>query len=185
MYRFYQPHLYKPDTEDFDETDHELRTIQGKQFEEFLDFCFSYASYFSLTKAPWLYCTNKSLEKELSQHYVRKILSRRWFCYRFPESSMEILIYSATPDTKAILLRYFTDLFLRQLQNNELIDSDQTMEDLCLFTQDALFLGTVSHECICYAYPPDALFEKRLADFGKWSSGDDSIEDQILLSQYN
>lgn len=58
------------------------------------------------------------------------------------------------------------------------------MEDLCIFGEDKLIMGTVSHEMICNVYPPDDNFLTQLmSDYGYWTYSDDD-RGQIYLSDY-
>lgn len=197
MYSFYQPISDPNLPENVSQEYMEPRDIRGKQFEEFLDLCFNYASYFSLSRAAWEFCVDKNLERELEPFKVKTVKTLRWFCYdrRIPmrlwfrfylrrsKRIMKISVYQATSEAKAILLKHYSKLFLFA-ENCTHINSAPTLEDLCFFTREKLFVGTVSHEYICYVYPPDETFEKELSRFGRWVYQEDSVNDQILLAEY-
>ena len=54
-------------------------------------------------------------------------------------------------------------------------------EDLCFFINDRLLLGTVSHEYLCYAYPPTDEIEKKFMKLGNWVKVDYCESEHIQL----
>ncbi len=88
---------------------------------------------------------------------VKKIRVQKWFCYDFSSTDqfLEINIYKAMGSTQNILQKYFFDIFLREQKNGRMVNSTQTLENLCIFTETSLLLGTVTHEYMCHVYPPN------------------------------
>ena len=150
------------------------KTICGNKFLDLLELCFQEATYFSFQKARWTNSTNTSVQKELEPYLVREIDTLNWFGYDYSlapieyRKKMKIYLYKADRAAKDILGKYFSDVFLRYYNNGILCDSNQTLEDLCFFTKEKIFLGTVSHENILEVFPPSNEFEKNLKMFGEW-----------------
>lgn len=163
------------------------RTIQGKQLDDFLDMCFQRSTFFSLTKATWTKSIDDSVKKELETFLVRELKTSKWFCYDLseaPEPSqrfLEVYIYHAKPEAKSILLKYFSDIFLNEKEEGVLVQSSQTVEDLCFFSKNLLWLGTVSHEDILRVFLPDEAHESSLNTYGTWRYHEDRKDDVINL----
>lgn len=168
-----------------DEFENGINTIKHEKFRNLMDICFDSASYFSLSKAPWTFCTETGLAEELEPFLIKKIRMQKWFCYDFSlrDGFMEVNIYKVTLTAKNILLKYFVDIFLHEKKRDVMVDSTQTMEDLCIFTDDSLLLGTVTHESICHFYPPNETVERRIILTGRWEYSEDIPSEQINLNQ--
>jgi hypothetical protein len=181
MYRLMQT-MFDGDFED-DEFEDGLNTINGENFRKLMEVCFDVASYFSLTVAPWFACTETELEKELEPFLVKKIRVQKWFCYDFSGSDnfLDIHVYRAAPSTKNILLRYFSEVFLRKSENKSKEHATQTLEDLCVFYQNLLLLGTVTHEYICKVYPLNETLEQEILSLGRWKYIEDVTSEMIEL----
>ncbi len=155
MYRLIQPGY--DECCSADEFENGINTIKHENFKVLMDICFNSASYFSLSIAPWYFCKNVELAKELEPFLVKKIRVQKWFCYDFSSTDqfLEINIYKAMGSTQNILQKYFFDIFLREQKNGRMVNSTQTLENLCIFTETSLLLGTVTHEYMCHVYPPN------------------------------
>lgn len=171
----------------WDETDESVvipKTISGDKFLAFLELCFQEATYFSLKKAIWTDATNTAVQKKIEPYLIREIETLNWFGYGISlapieyQRKMNIYLYKADRAAKDILGKYFSDIFLRYYNNGILSDSNQTLEDLCFFTKEKLFVGTVSHENILEVFPPSNEFEKNLKMFGEW---DYNYKDPMIL----
>ncbi len=162
-----------------------INTIKHENFQVLMDICFNLASYFSLSAAPWDICTEVELAKELEPFLVKKIRVQKWFCYDFSlgDQFSEINIYKAIRSTQNILQKYFFDIFLNELKNGHMIQTTQTLEDLCIFTETSLLLGTVTHEYICHVYPPNETVAQKIALTGRWKYGADIPSEQINVEQ--
>lgn len=141
-------------------------TIQGEDLRAFLALCFEDGVWFSLQRAPWFQSVDSGLENELRPFLNRVIETDRWFGY---VGKMTIQIYRADPAAKDILLRYMDDIFGRVFKNGELDDTTQTLEDLCIFSEDRLIMGTVSHEFMLAVDPLNDRFRQNLPKFGRWA----------------
>lgn len=161
-------------------------TIKGEKFSVLLDVCFEYASYFSLTKAPWTNSTDTELEKELEPFFIKEISVQKWFCYNFTlrDQFLEINIYKASPTAKDIILKYCDNLFLYKIENDTLGSSAQTLEDLCIFSESSLLMGTVSHEGICHIYPENKQMEEKILPLGLWKHREDIVSNQINIREF-
>lgn len=151
------------------------KTICGNKFLSFLELCFQEATYFSFQKAKWTNSTNTSAQKELEPYLLREIDTLKWFGYDYSlapieyRKKMKVYLYKADRQAKDILGKYFSDIFLRYYNNGILSDYNQTLEDLCFFTKEKIFVGTVSHENILEVFPTSNEFEKNLKMFGEWN----------------
>lgn len=159
--------------------------ICDSEYIQLMHLCFSRATLFSMTRAKWDSSTNESLEKDLKPFLKKTIKTCHWFCYGVREDSpLDILIFQANRETEGSILKYFRDIFLHHRYNGEWRSSTQTLEDLCFFSQNRLFLGTVTHEELCYIYPPDKQFESFIRGNSYWIAEVDSYKQQVNLSQY-
>jgi len=55
-------------------------------------------------------------------------------------------------------------------------------EDMCFFIRNELFLGTLSHEDVCEAYPPSNEIKEKLLECGDWEEIEEN--NSINLKQY-
>lgn len=149
--------------------------IRDAAFIELMELCFSRSTLFSMTRAKWKKSADRALENELKPFLDRSFKTCRWFCYQVMETApLEVSLYRATEESKAVLLKYFRELFLsRPTGNGEWEYGTQTQEDLCFFRGDELLLGTVTHEGICHVYPPDEAFESTLRRNHYWIPEED------------
>jgi hypothetical protein len=152
-------------------------------FKTILDLCFQRCEYFSLTHNRWLN-TNDTLETELKPYLYSEMLTTSWFAsYTTEANPLKRSIYPANYVVKAIIIKYYGGFFLESIQGKSR-DWNQTVEDLCFFSNDELILGTVAHEYICRVYPPDKDFEAQILEiYGYWQTQDDDGA-QIRLSDY-
>ncbi|MGI6085841.1 MAG: hypothetical protein ACOYIF_10440 [Acetivibrionales bacterium] len=189
MYTLIQEwHARSEELDEFFKAEGPVQTIKEEKFGEFLDLCFQRASYFSLMKARWLMAIDNNAEKEFEPFLFKQLRVPKWYCYDLTESPypsqrvLNINVYYAKHEAKTVFLKYFNNIFLHE-QGRNVDDPMQTLEDLCFFSSDSLFVGSVSHEHIFDVYPPDSEFESSLNLFGKWSySNEDysfSLEDYI------
>lgn len=158
--------------------------IAGEKFSDLMELCFKRADYFTLTKSSGYkhfsdymfllksmetFWRERKVEKELKRalkpFYVKRIHTLHWFCF-YRETPLEVTVYKAMPEAKAVLLQFFDDLFFEQ---NRPKLTPRAHEDLCFFQNGRLILGTVSHEYICHAYPQDEEFDVRLRALGPWN----------------
>lgn len=162
----------------------QIHNMCGEAFHGFLSLCFEYATHFSMSRAPWTMCTDTTLERKLSRFAEGQIKTHKWFGYVFRgEPVMEVHVYRACPETEAMLKEHCRNLFMYYCENYKPRRAP-TLEDLCFFRHDTLFVGTVSHEFICAAYPPDTEFERRMLRIGRWDRFEDDGFERVKLSQY-
>lgn len=157
-----------------DDTSDIMKTISGNEFSSFLELCFKNATFFSFNQALWANSTNKDLQIELEPFLIKEMFTPKWFGYDYSEAPPEdqrqvkVYLYKAESGAKNILLKYFSDIFLRTFRNGVLQDSLQTIEDLCFFSQESIFVGTVSHEYLLGVFPPNEEFEIFVKQLGDW-----------------
>lgn len=156
------------------------RTIDGARFKALMDLCFDRADCFSMTAGPWTRATDTRLQEALRPFWVTTLHTNRWFCYRSPQSPLEVNLYRATDAAKHAVLRYARHLFLWGDDETELC----SLEDLCFFKDGALFLGTVTHERMCYAHVDAPAFGTRLRALGTWRENADNALAFVSLKEY-
>ncbi len=161
-------------------------TIEGENFRALLNICFKYASYFSLTKAPWTFSTDTELKRGLEPFFIKKVSVQKWFCYDFTprEQYLDVSIYKASTMAKDVILKHCDDIFLNKRENGTLVSSTQSLEDLCFFSQSSLLMGTVSHAGICHVYPYNKEMEEKTFPLGLWKHGDDIVSEQINIKDF-
>ncbi len=168
-------------------------TMKGERFYRFLDMCFEEATSFSLQKDFW---KNKSLrsnefcmelEAELEPYELRTIQTAKWFANdltSLPEEYAWVMcqkMYRATEETKNILKKYFCEIFLGHA-SDETERKEYTLEDLCFFKEDKLFVGSISHEHMLYVYPPSDAFEREMTELGVWEDESKRVKEFTLDS---
>lgn len=132
----------------------------GAQFRRILRLCFRYADSFTLTelRMPNTVPPLKSdLQKELRPFLRTDLEVRSWFITPKMNPPRHIFLYRADPDALPVLERYthsLSGLGYRMPEEN--------LEDLCFFSGDTLFFGTLSPDGFCGVYPPTDGFEKEL-----------------------
>lgn len=159
-------------------------TVDGAVFAQLLNFCFKHSEFFSFT-APKIPTANRiTLQNELSRYTYAIITTTHWFNYiTLPDNPLKRIIYHVNNETLSILNKYCHRLFLFD-SRCPLSSWNQTLEDLCFFSDGKLFLGTVSHEYICEVFPPNSIVKSELFSiYPHWKEVEDSTE-QIKLSDY-
>ena len=150
------------------------KTIKDEHYKGFLDMCFEHSDSFSLQVARWAASTDDNVQEELEPYRIKTMQTLKWFGYDYtnaPEGDqrpMEVSLYRATAEAKAVLLKCFDDIFLNEKKGDRLVQSTQTVEDLCFFKDEALWVGTVSHENMLCVFPPDEGVVPSLDAFGDW-----------------
>lgn len=126
------------------------------------------------------------MEDSLAPYIQRRFHSQNWFCYEVrPDQPLEITVYRAEDGARDVLSHYVQELFLQRRVNGKWEDSDKTLEDLCFFDRESrLFFGTVTHETLCYIYPPDRAFEEMLSQNQYWIAEPDIGQQQIDLRNF-
>ena len=163
----------------------------GEMFEKFLNLLFIQSDSFSLTEAPWTEGVNTGLEKALEPYKMNQFLASMWYGYYavdMPPDELptkKIYMYEANETTKKILLNHIDDIFLHKLENNQLIDSDLSLEDLNFYIRDTWVLGTVSHEMMATLYNKDDSFDELINEIGNWKKIEEasSLKISDFLSQ--
>lgn len=150
-------------------------TIEGKDFQKLMDLCFDMADVFSFGLAGWTYAKDKRLENTLQKFQVDTIQTNRWFCYMGTSPGLSINLYRAAEEAKNAILQYINHLFLWDNEKNFC-----SLEDLCFFRENELFLGTVTHERICYAHILSEEFGNCLKGLGTWKDCSDHRLDHCL-----
>lgn len=160
--------------------DMECEIIDGDCFFRLLDLCFQKSEFFSFT-VHGIPDTDNTLQNELSRYAYATIKTTKWFnYYTLPENPITIIIYHANCEALAILRKYCHRLFLFDDKCSP-SSWNQNLEDLCLFSNGKLLLGTVSHEHMCEVFPPDNSVKCELLDiYAHWKESQDSTEQYKL-----
>jgi hypothetical protein len=186
MYELYQPGWHLPTSSfamNYAESDRQ--DIRGENFVGFIDLCFDYASHFSLAEPPpWPVYNDEGLKDALEPFKVASIRPPRWFRYTFLKNETEVSIYRACEESKRILLDHYWSLMLHRNRTGEEVTSAPTLENLCFFADDKLFLGCVAHAMICDVMPPDEAFERKMSQFADWVAVKDDSMAHVNLSDF-
>ncbi|TYQ16478.1 UNVERIFIED_CONTAM: hypothetical protein Cloal_3019 [Acetivibrio alkalicellulosi] len=161
--------------------------IEKKSFMAMLDICFKYSTYFSLTESPIKdYAQSEEYIKfleGLSQFYIKTIETQHWFCYYVPKGhEKKVFLFKADKKAQTIIQSHFDNIYLRERKGNEFGNIKKTPEDLCFFIGNKLFVGTVSHEDICYAYPFSEAIKKEIMSLAEWNTIEFDYREQIVLN---
>lgn len=156
-----------------------LISMSKNELSSFLDVCFKYTDSFTLSKAPWLSCTCKDLELDLVPFLIREISPPKWFGYDYTSlgqycQHVHVFIYRVDLAAKEVLLKYLPNIFF-DIEDDAI--PGQTLEDLCFFSQNMLFAGSVSHEHMLWAYPTDEQITNQIEKIGEWEYCDNPIPD--------
>lgn len=168
------PYRYKFGTEDFMSNKTSVNAIQGEKLRPFLDLCFENAAYFSLQYARWANCRNHRLERRLEPFRICTIEMEKWFGYDYSsappgdEYSMRINLYRFDESVKEHLVRWMDDIFMNVLRDGQLRPSTQSIEDLCIFSENGIIMGTVSHEKILVMEPQSEVVLQAMSHYGSW-----------------
>lgn len=150
------------------------KSISKDCFNNLIEECFNVADTFSLTKGPDLYPEGKALLEQLNPYFVKTIETQHWFSYYVPAPyKKKIYIFKACDESKNAILESYPGLFMDELTQWT------TLEDLCFFIDKKLLLGTVSHEYICYCYPPTDDINKHFKKICNWKKTDDDLNELI------
>ena len=165
-------------------------------FSNILDVCFKCADYFTLSRSEWRNGIDKSLEEELEPYFVKTFKTPIWYGYDYtkaPEGcyrEISVLLYKADEMAKEILLRLFTNIFLKEYdaidpsideitidlrdctKRQEVLPS---LENICFFSKQKMFAGTVSHEYMLGIVPITRALENIVTESDRWEVVDDCI----------
>lgn len=153
--------------------------IQGDNFREFLNICFSHSNYFTLSKdVPNGYdLVPNSAEVALSPYLIKTVSTESWYGFEQISTNMVQNIYYSQKEPMQILFDNYDDIFLQSKRKLKKIFVDtvgrkpklvSTFENLCFFSKRAMLLGTVSHECFCSTNEIDEKFANELLHVGAW-----------------
>lgn len=159
--------------------------IEGEKYRQLINICFDLSTYFSFTK-PTFYTKDKIYKKflyDLNTYYNQTFFTSHWFCYYVPESTpLEVYLFNADNDIKHVLMKYFDNLFQQERSLDGTWGNVKNLpQDLCFFMGNKLLLGTVSHENICYVYPPTKEIANQFLQLGNWTDENYFPKEQILL----
>lgn len=125
--------------------------ICGERYNQLIDTCFDLSTHFSFTK--------RSFHKE--DEIYKKFMEDLTPSYR---------------------LTLFASHWFQQERNLDGTGGNinNVPEDLCFFTGNKL-LGTVSHEDICYVYPPTKEIASQFIKLGNWEEKNYLPDDYIHI----
>lgn len=144
-----------------------------------MDLCFADSSFLSFTKYFGFMESARSqiFDAALHPFLVDKIKTIHWHCYHMldPKRPLEIAIYRAMPEMKAIVLNTFNTIYLTDHIKPPIA------EDICFFRGNELLLGTVSHERICHVYPKTKNSVNAFLQCANWEETEFLEEELIQL----
>lgn len=174
-----------------------VENIEKQKFIDFLEYCFDISNYFSLSKSTFLLRKESTTPhalfiNNLSSFLVKTIHTMHWYSFYRDEKRnwpLEVSLFKADRRAIPAILKYYDNLFFEERKFNRTLDcvSSYLPQDLCFFIGKNLFLGTVSHERICTAYPHSEEIVTQLSKFGEWEAKEiDQYdeEEQICLDKY-
>ena len=134
------------------------RQFTGQEFLRTLRLCFRYADCFTLTELCLRDTVLKTdLQKELRPFLIRDFEARSWFITPKINPPRHIFLYKADPVALPVLERY-----AHSLSGLGYRIPEENLEDICFFSEEKLFFGTLSWDGYCGVYPPTEGFEKEL-----------------------
>lgn len=134
------------------------RQFTGQEFLRTLRLCFRYADCFTLTELCLRDTPLKTdLQKELRPFLIRDFEARSWFITPKMDPPCHIFLYKADTDALPVLEQYTHSLFRLDYRIPE-----ENLEDICFFSGETLFFGTLSRDGCCGVYPPTDGFEMEL-----------------------
>lgn len=150
------------------------KIISKSAFDRLLAECINTADTFSLTEGPKLYPEGKALLDALQPYLIKTIETQHWFSYYVPKSCKKrVYIFKVCEESVTALKEFYKGLF---------VDEDTrwtTLEDLCFFLNKKLVLGTVTHEYICYFYPPTEELNEQFKELCDWQEAEDNLNERI------
>lgn len=159
--------------------------IKGEKYRQLINICFMLSTYFSFTKPN--FCKKdrayKNFLHDLDEYYYQTFFTSHWFCYYVPESTpLEIYLFRADNNIKHVFMKYFDNLFQQERNLDGTWGNVKNLpQDLCFFMGNKLLLGTVSHEDICYVYPPTNEIANQFLQLGNWTDESYFSKEQISL----
>lgn len=174
--------MYLLQTNENDEVSEVDNYLSNNLYHIFLSACFQSATMFSLSKARWTSSNCNELEADLKKWVIRSVKTKKWFGYDYTEepdggdSVVEAYIYEANSCSKEILLKYTDNIFLGKCVDGKFIDSCQTLEDLCFFKKNELFVGTVSHAELIKVSPINQTLKEIVCMNNRWIYLDENMD---------
>lgn len=158
--------------------------LAGLALQQVLEMCFRYCDYASVKLSRYPLGDTK-LQKALMKVAHSKITTTHWFSfYVTEENPLEVLLFPLTVETKQLILDNCSNVFMDRPNDGGFAHVRHSVDDLCLFSQNKLVFGTVSHEYICHVYPPNSEFQSQLQEiYHHWEYRDDD-DQQIGISDY-
>lgn len=117
-------------------------------FKQLMEECFRVSDTFSLTppRDEEADMTWVDMFQLLSPYLVGTIKTHHWFSnYVYPwcREGMRVYIFRSCKESQSILMDNYHKLFSHNYGE---------LQDLCFFKDKVMFLGTLSHECLCVFY---------------------------------
>ena len=137
--------------------------------------CFQLSDTFSLTSGPYTTPSGEALLYLLKTYWLHTFKTRHWFCYYVPEGyEKRVFLFRSCAESKRIMMDSYRHLFFGN-------DFEWDLpEDICFFSGGKLFMGTVSHEGICYVYPPSQETAHRFQEICRWETRNEDTREQIV-----
>jgi len=158
-------------------TDFNNLNISEKNFFKLLDYCFENCQLLTLSNiwpSGWKNddMVNNFIDS-IQKYNIRNFRTNNWFCMHnnteealqhyaeVPEDGdgfFDVYLYETHPGLKEILKKTTDNLFFNTYDKTKsrYSTAPHSLEDLCFFKDNLLFLGTLSHEQICLIYPETA-----------------------------
>jgi hypothetical protein len=159
--------------------------ISGDSLRQLLCECFRRSDMISLTDSLWANTTG-TMKQELEPFALQKLLQRGWFGYWNDSEEdqrcnpLTRILYPASEAVFSVVVKYAQNIWAFA----DAVGNKQSLEDICFFSNGKLILGTVQHEYICRAFPPDDAFRELLLSTNiHWRYSEDMGE-QMRVNEY-
>ena len=109
-----------------------------------------------------------ALKAALCPWLVGRTTSGRWFGYGRGSTKQVRYRYRADQGLKEALCQRYQDIFLRIPVDPSLEEQIPWFADMCLFSRETLFFGSVSHEKEAFLYPLNREMERHFSALPGW-----------------
>ncbi len=126
----------------------------NENFKEFLSYCLSNSTYFSLT-----FIDDNIEVYDLNKFLIKSFDTDLWYCYKVFENPLHIKLYKSDISLLNPLLEYFSCLFPKNTKG---------IEDICFFKDTDIMFGSVTHENLAQIILSNKNNISIYNRFGKW-----------------
>ena len=110
-----------------------------------------------------------------------KGLLKKYYRSIFLDEKEEIIINKSVliPKVKELYRKLDPEIYDYLVENGDLFLPMQTLDNLCFFAKGKMLVGTITHENMLSAYPPNKEFEEILFKYGEWEARTDQYRPEF------